>query len=993
MRVLSAFVLGAVLLLCGSIAHAQIIYVDASAGGANNGTSWTDAYTDLQTALASASAGNQIWVAAGTYYPDAGVDRTATFQLITGVELYGGFAGGEVSLGDRDIAANVTTLSGDIGVAADDSDNTYHVVTGSGVDATAVFDGFTVTLGRAFGVGHTSGAGMLCLSGTPTVRNIIFYQNEAQISGGGMYISTLAPVLTNVTFEDGDAQTGGGLYNSSASTTLQNVLFYANSASVAGGGLYNFSGSFAIVTNCTFNGNTSQNGGGMANNQSSPEVTNTIIYGNQAGTANPSVQNIGVSMPTFLRCLIEGSGGSDAWSLASSIDLGFNIDRDPIFVDEDNADFRLQLVSPALNKGKNNATALPAIDFAGNPRNSGGRVDMGIFEYQFDCPAPTRIYVNATAAGTGDGTSWTDAMNELRDAMVIAKVCENVTEIWVQAGTYTPTPNDDIEHTFTMLDGLTLYGGFVGTETSPDQRTSVFQSNVSRLSGIIDGGAQVRHVMTTSGNDATAVIDGVTIQDGAGVHLTGTHDVGGGIYNIGGSPTLRMMRLRVNVNGMYNEGGSPTLHDVRFVDNMSTGFVNDVGGLATITECIFRDNSGSKGGGIRNSGSTISMSGSVFKDNHGSFGGSSVFMDTAAVLVASGCTFEFGNGSAVRAWYEDCELYIYDSVFFENVAGIGAAIESEGSAAIQLEQVVFDRNDPNVDSVVYLAGSKGTLASFKDCIFSGSNGSVIHSWEPITMVNCMFNGNTSISKSTIHIEGAPADFLNVTFGHNAASPASVVEFDENINLVNCISWGNTVGTQFVNNGVGTASFYNSDIEGSGGSGAWNGSFGVDGGGNIDDNPLWVSPPFIDMTVFPVSPVIDAGLNTGLLPIMDLIGQARIIGAEVDMGAYEYNPFTGIEDDDPPAMSYERRLSTFPNPFNPTLTVEFVLESAAAVEVTVFDLSGARVRTLVREQRPAGPHAVEWLSDDDAGQRVASGVYFVRLSAGDWRETRKVVLLK
>src|SRR5690606_26025359 len=113
-----------------------------------------------------ASAGDEIWVAEGTYRPDAGAgetagDRAATFQLASGVEVYGGFAGGETDRDQRDWVANPTILSGDIGTAGVASDNSYHVVTGSGAAATAILDGFTITSGYAHaGVPNDRGAGI-----------------------------------------------------------------------------------------------------------------------------------------------------------------------------------------------------------------------------------------------------------------------------------------------------------------------------------------------------------------------------------------------------------------------------------------------------------------------------------------------------------------------------------------------------------------------------------------------------------------------------------------------------------------------------------------------------------------------------------------------------------------------------------------------------------------------------------------------------------------
>ena len=81
-----------------------------------NGTSWANAYTSLQTALAASVAGDELWVAGRTYKPTTGTDQNATFALKSGVALYGGFAGSETARDQRDWATHVVTLTGEIGV-------------------------------------------------------------------------------------------------------------------------------------------------------------------------------------------------------------------------------------------------------------------------------------------------------------------------------------------------------------------------------------------------------------------------------------------------------------------------------------------------------------------------------------------------------------------------------------------------------------------------------------------------------------------------------------------------------------------------------------------------------------------------------------------------------------------------------------------------------------------------------------------------------------
>jgi hypothetical protein len=134
-----------------SLAEGGIIYVDADADPGGLGTSWTDAYTDLQDALADAEAGggDQIWVAAGTYKPTDGDDRTASFHLVNGVAIYGGFAGTETVLGQRDWVSNKTILSGNIGDEETNADNSYHVLRGIDITELTVLDGLTITGGYA----------------------------------------------------------------------------------------------------------------------------------------------------------------------------------------------------------------------------------------------------------------------------------------------------------------------------------------------------------------------------------------------------------------------------------------------------------------------------------------------------------------------------------------------------------------------------------------------------------------------------------------------------------------------------------------------------------------------------------------------------------------------------------------------------------------------------------------------------------------------------
>ena len=197
MRSLNVWLISSMILFgIAGAATGQIIYVDDDAAAGGDGTSWANAYKYLQDALDAAASGDEIWVAEGVYKPDEDTahptgtgDRTATFHLKNGVGIYGGFGGGESVLsGD---------LNGDDGPNfANYSDNSRHVVTGSGTGGTAVLEGFTIMGGYA--VGRHGGGGMYNYTGSPTVANCTFTGNSAEESGGGMHnYDYSSPTLTN----------------------------------------------------------------------------------------------------------------------------------------------------------------------------------------------------------------------------------------------------------------------------------------------------------------------------------------------------------------------------------------------------------------------------------------------------------------------------------------------------------------------------------------------------------------------------------------------------------------------------------------------------------------------------------------------------------------------------------------------------------------------------------------------------------------------------
>jgi predicted outer membrane repeat protein len=396
----------------------SVRFVDSRATtGLNNGTSWANAFTSLQSALAAGTHNWEIWVAKGTYKPSSTGDRSASFELKPGAMIYGGFAGTETTRSQRDWKANPTSLSGDLN--GDDgsnftnyADNSYHVVQADQLDSLAILDGFTITGGyadgyAALGIGGgidveycnpllknlviqynfgALGGGVHIESSSPSLYNVSFNENQALYYGGGLDIDTGNPVLTNVIFSGNYAGfDGGGIFAGAASPTLTNVSFWDNTGD-NGGGLSVYLGS-PTLTNVTFASNTATQGGGMYNaHDSHPVIRNSIAWGNTGGdlmndAAAPS------STPTITYSLVQGCRPGGVWNSSCGTDGGHNLaDANPIFLSPYYGDLHLTLHSPAIDQGNNDFVSGISTDLGGNPRIIGDAVDLGAYEYEDHSP-------------------------------------------------------------------------------------------------------------------------------------------------------------------------------------------------------------------------------------------------------------------------------------------------------------------------------------------------------------------------------------------------------------------------------------------------------------------------------------------------------------------------------------------------------------------------------------------------------------------------------
>ncbi len=84
---------------------------------------------------------------------------------------------------------------------------------------------------------------------------------------------------------------------------------------------------------------------------------------------------------------------------------------------------------------------------------------------------------------------------------------------------------------------------------------------------------------------------------------------------------------------------------------------------------------------------------------------------------------------------------------------------------------------------------------------------------------------------------------------------------------------------------------------------------------------------------------------------------------------------------------------YPNPFNPETTIDYYVAQGSHVELAIYNLLGDKIKTLVSGYQAAGNYSIKWRADSDDGSLVASGVYFYKLTAGDYTDSKKMTLMK
>lgn len=629
-------------------AQSKTYYVSPQGGG--DGSSWQSTLTLTQALNAATAGdqiwvqgfetltGDNLYVA-----PKEG------FAVKSGVQLYGGFAGTESRLSQRvtlgkpyqlkyrsvlsgDIQQNDTAGSVDLIFPANGtrSDNATHVLSvnldptqASGNNNTypTVINGFSIGNGQAAGTGDAGKGGGIYVYGDNSKGGVFriercFLISNYATQGGAVYVDASVKSVNgetslinqSVVFNNaaGDRAAvenqAGGIYLAGEATVVNTSIFNNENGGVR-------LSPESKVVNVTIARNTGAGVDMTAGGSGDAHVYNSIIWGNtqlylqnDPGFRNSAYHEVVSSDPATpdengnIYVAKENRGDKfgpmfDAPSLKTSYDRDFNWRESayPLW------SWNVLEGSVMIDKGDNDyydQNVYGSEDMAGNPRISGDRISVGAYEYQY-LPATRIRYVKPTATGTGDGSSWDNASGDLQkmiDDLADNNVSQQAGEVWVAAGTYKPQSQlisgMNYSASFRMRDGISVYGGFAGGETSKQERAkgtmpwdftnvtvleaAYYESKLAWTNSKWTVGSDSRHVVwfapMSGESDFTRIttLDGVTVQGGYAQGNTGLDDFktdcGGGVYMDGANTYLTNCIVKENYatadgGGVYLKNG------------------------------------------------------------------------------------------------------------------------------------------------------------------------------------------------------------------------------------------------------------------------------------------------------------------------------------------------------------------------------------------------------------------------------------------------------
>ncbi len=412
--------------------------------------------------------------------------------------------------------------------------------------------------------------------------------------------------------------------------------------------------------------------------------------------------------------------------------------------------------------------------------------------------------------------------------------------------------------------------------------------------------------------------------------------------------TTKVIGFTIRNGFANNEGGgircektSPTILNSIFQRNESALGGAGIACLDTssleINNCTFIENNATQfGGGIYCGSSSPVITDCIFTGNTTNEFGGAIFLSSSAPTIAS-CYFS-GNfaeelGGAICLQYSSPEISNTD-FYSNNSNNIGGAIFCEESS-------------PIITATIFVGNS---AANFGGAIGLEYNSSPI-------LTNCTLVKNDAKNGGGVYCNFSPITIENSIIGFGLSGGAIYLPNNNDLPTISCSNIFGNIGGDWVG-----AIESQSDIN-----------------GNLSVDPLFCDPDVDDYQLAGNSPCLALNNDCG-----------QLIGA-LDLGC---DIITDIEDGDNNSLPDTYQLSqNYPNPFNPTTRISYGLPKKSFVTITIYNILGREIKTLVNESVAAGHHNIIWDGKSENGREVSSGIYFYRLNADSFTANKKMLLLK
>ncbi len=833
-----------------SATNAQTVWYvdDSSTSGLNDGSDWANAFVELQAALAVATTGDEIRVGQGVYTPDFDVnsnghsgDREASFQLISGVKLCGGYAGvTEVDPDVRNVALYETVLSGDL--AGNDEpdfvnreDNSCCMVVADFVDSNARLDGFSIQGVQCDSSCHRCG-GIILNSSDPYIVSCSFIKSGITLSSSDSHIV-------------GCSFIGSGLRNDNSSPVISSCRFIRNSWKC----VENKENSNPLILNCTFVGNHIEAGGPFAyvgvgvssGDDCNPVISNCIFWGNSSGNnfgEKFQIFSRSGSNPLITNCCIEGL---DTYSGNGNFCI------DPLVT----RNGHLRKGSPCIDRGNLGRDYTSLIDVDGEARISGAGIDIGADEFiDSDNDEIPDWWENKYFGSILAAENHADVDEDGR--VNVVEYRDSTDPVVVPVYCFVSTAGND------AWDGLAAdWDGVHGPKATIKAAIEVADPDVEGQPNmvIIQPGVYFLEeslgfsgkavVVRSSAPEDPLVVENTVIESISGWGVT---------FHEKEQPDSVLYGFNVRGGGIeVRSFSSPTILNCVFTGSSSFGAVYLYYSDAVLSNCVFENNAT----GVYLSGGAPLLTDCVFRENT-----RAIYNSCGSPKVFNG-TFVGNSAQEGAAVFNDYFCHhgrknpVFTACTFSNNTAVqrGGGLMNSGNMVTEINQCVFRHNDAGEGGAIYNSYGKNTK-----------------------LVNCTLSENTGDSL------GGGIYFRN---GH--------------LELVNCILWGNADSNGLGESGqiaydtlmpvVTSSCIQGLDMLSGNGNIGENPLFvdsnGLDGIPGTEDD---------DLRLRAGSPCINGGDNSAV-PVgvsTDLDGLPRVHACIVDMGAYEYqeNRYYGDADE-------------------------------------------------------------------------------------------------